>query len=437
MTIPERVRGMQDIFGEYQKYFNFIKKVARHEFRKNGFTRIHTPILEKIELITKSIGESSDIVSKEMYVLKDKKDRELVLKPESTAGVMRAYLENFLSEPQPISLYYIEPHFRYDRPQKGRFRQFHQIGAEIIGEQDPVLDANLIFIGANILDSCGLKGKYKIKLNSLGILKEREKYLEELKSFFVNKTHILDELDLYRLEKNPLRVLDSKNPDTRELIKFAPKMTDFLKKDSKEFYEKVKDYLGIFGIEFEEDSNLVRGLDYYCHTVWEFVDNSGRSQDAFGGGGRYDDLSKYIGHKTSVPGSGFALGAERIIDAVIDSGIKLKNKDAIHVYFIQLGEEAKKVTIKLNKEAHERGLNSLISLGTPSLSIQMKKANKLNARYVVIIGMMEAKNGVCQIKDMEAGTQKELKIGEVLDYIVDKIGPKDLDFYEPAKDLII
>lgn len=437
MTIPERVRWMQDIFWEYQKYFNFIKKVARHEFRKNWFTRIHTPILEKIELITKSIWESSDIVSKEMYVLKDKKDRELVLKPESTAWVMRAYLENFLSEPQPISLYYIEPHFRYDRPQKWRFRQFHQIWAEIIWEQDPVLDANLIFIWANILDSCGLKWKYKIKLNSLWILKEREKYLEELKSFFVNKTHILDELDLYRLEKNPLRVLDSKNPDTRELIKFAPKMTDFLKKDSKEFYEKVKDYLWIFWIEFEEDSNLVRWLDYYCHTVWEFVDNSWRSQDAFWWWWRYDDLSKYIGHKTSVPGSWFALWAERIIDAVIDSWIKLKNKDAIHVYFIQLWEEAKKVTIKLNKEAHERWLNSLISLGTPSLSIQMKKANKLNARYVVIIGMMEAKNGVCQIKDMEAWTQKELKIWEVLDYIVDKIWPKDLDFYEPAKDLII
>ncbi len=258
MELIQKVRGMQDIFGEYQRYFTFLKKVARHEFRKNGFTRITTPILEHKELILHTSGESSDIVNKELYDVIDKKGRELVLKPESTPGVMRAYLENFLAEPQPVYLYYIEPHFRYDRPQKGRYRQFHQVGAEIIGEQDPILDAKMIHIMASILDGIGLGGKYKIKINSLGVQKEREKYILELQSFFENKKHLLDEVDLARLEKNPLRLLDSKNEDVRELLKVAPKMTDFLKKDSLDFYNQVKEYLNILGVAYEEDHTLVR-----------------------------------------------------------------------------------------------------------------------------------------------------------------------------------
>lgn len=282
MTVPQKVRGMQDIFGEYQRYFTFLKKVVRHEFRKSGFTRISTPVLESKDLVVRSAGIGSDVVSKEMYELRDKKDRELVLKPESTPGVLRAYIENnMMEEPQPVYFYYIEPHFRYDRPQKGRYRQFHQIGAEIIGELDPILDANMIYVGCCILDDIGLKGKYKIKINSIGVAKEREKYILELQSFFENKKHLLDETDLARLATNPLRLLDSKNEDTRELLKVAPKVTDFLKKDSKEFYEKVKEYLTVLGVEYEEDASLVRGLDYYSHTVWEWVDGSGRTQDAF------------------------------------------------------------------------------------------------------------------------------------------------------------
>ncbi|MCK9272293.1 histidine--tRNA ligase [Candidatus Gracilibacteria bacterium] len=437
MEIPQKVRGMQDIFGEYQRYFTFLKKVSRHEFRKNGFTRISTPIIEKAELIKRSIGENTDIVSKEMYNIIDKKGRELVLKPESTAGIMRAYLNNFLDETQPVYLYYIEPHFRYERPQKGRYRQFNQIGSEIIGELDPVLDAKLIHIGKSILDSIGLKDTFKVKINSIGTNKEREKYLEELKGFFSNKKAHLDDTDLHRLETNPLRILDSKNPDTIELLKFAPKITDFLKKESREFYEKVKEYLDILNVEYIEDSSLVRGLDYYCHTVWEFVDFSGRSQDALGGGGRYDELSKTLGYKTAVPAVGFAFGAERLIEQIMETGVKLKNKDIIHLYFIQLGDAAKKIILPLDIEARKRGLNSSISLGTPSIKIQLKKANKINAKFVAIVGVMEAKNGVCQLKDMVAGTQEEVKLDNLLDHIIGKVGKENLDFYSPAKDFII
>ncbi len=437
MEIPTRVRGTQDIFGEDQRYFTFLKKVARHEFRTNGFTRIITPVLESKELIVRSSGASSDIVSKEMYEVIDKKWRELVMRPEGTAGVMRAYLNGMLDETQPAYLYYIESFFRYDRPQKGRFRQFHQIGSEIIGEEDPILDAKSIQIMKNIMDNIGLAGKYTIKLNSLGTPKEREKYLIELESFFENKKHMLDETDLARLESNPLRILDSKNPEVKELLKVAPKMTDFLQKKSKKFYEDVKMYLDIMGVEYEEDHTLVRGLDYYCHSVWEFVDNSQRTQDAFGGGGRYNGLSQAIGYKKEIPGVGFALGVERLISAMQENNIKIKNKDALHLYIVQLGDEAKKLALPLNLEARKQGLNSLLSLGTPSMGVQLKKANKLGARFVIIIGIMEARKGVCQLKDMDEGTQIEMNLDEVIPHILSHIDKDMLSFYHPSKDWII
>lgn len=437
MEIPPRVRWMQDIFGEYQRYFTFLKKVARHEFRTNGFTRITTPILELKSLITHSSGEWSDVVTKEMFDFTDKWGREVVMKPESTPGVMRAYLENMLEEPQPVYLYYVEPHFRYDRPQKGRYRQFHQIGAEIIGEVDPILDAKSIYIMAQILDGLGLGGTYTIKINSLGVAKEREKYLIELTSFFENKKHLLDEVDLARLEKNPLRLLDSKNPDVKELLKVAPKMTDFLKKDSLEFYNKVKEYLEILGVKYEEDHTLVRGLDYYSHTVWEFVDGSGRTQDAFGGGGRYDSLAKSIGYKTEVPAVGFAFGAERLIEAMIDQWVSLKNKDKIHLYIMQLGDEAKKLALPLNIEARKKWLNSLLGLGTPSIKVQLKKANRVGARFVIVIGIMEAKKWVCQLKDMDKWTQIEMPLDKVLESVIAEVWTESLSFYHPSKDFII
>lgn len=436
MPVPHRVRGMQDIFGESQRYFTFIKKVARHMFRRHGFTRITTPILEMRDLIVHSAGASSDVVTKEMYDVVDKKGRNLVMKPESTAGVMRAYLEYFAAEPiQPNYFYYIEPHFRYDRPQKGRFRQFHQVGCEVIGECDPILDAECILVGAMILRGLGLD-QYKLKLNTLGTAKEREKYREEVKAFFEKKKHLLDETDKARLETNPLRILDSKNPDVREILPFAPKLVDFLKKESKDFYASVKGYLDSLGIAYVEDDTLVRGLDYYCHTVWEFVDDSGKSQDALGGGGRYDELSVAIGHNKAVPGVGFAFGMERLVDKMMEKGLTVFNKDVIHLYFIQIGDEAKKALFPLSVEARHRGINTLSSFGTAGMSSQLKKASRLGAKYVAIVGVMEARKGVCQIKDMEKGTQVQMDLDKLLDFVIEKIGVKALDLYNPAKELI-
>ncbi|MBW7954614.1 histidine--tRNA ligase [Candidatus Gracilibacteria bacterium] len=438
MPIPNKVRGMQDILPETHLYHTFLKKVFRHELRKNGFKRITTPVLEHKEVFTGALGEGTDIIDKEMYNLIDKKGRELVLKPESTAPIMRSYIENdLLSEPQPVFLYYVEPHFRYDRPQKGRFRQFFQLGAEIIGEQDPILDAQLIYIGYKVLNNIGLKGEFKVKINTIGSLKDRQKYLEELTNFYETKKHLLSEDALRKLETNPLRLLDTKIEDEIILAKEAPKMSKFLKKESKEHYTKVKEYLDLLGVEYEEDHTLVRGLDYYTHTVFEFVDNSGRSQDSFGGGGRYDLLSKKLGHKEEIPAVGMAFGMERLVDALRDKGILIKNKDKIDLYFIQLGDEAKKIVLPLTIEAREAGINTLSSLGTPSLKAQMKKANRLNARYVVMIGVMESKSGIYQVRDMQEGTQEEIKKDDLIEYIKSKVGKTSLDFYCPASDYII
>lgn len=438
MAFPNKVRWMQDILPEVQRYHTFLKKVFRHELRKNGFRRITTPVLEFKELFENAVGNGTDIVDKEMYNLVDRKWRELVLKPESTAPIMRAYLENNLTEdPQPVFLYYMEPHFRYDRPQKGRYRQFYQAGAEIIWEIDPILDAQLIYIGYTLLNKLGLEWDFKVKINSIGTQKDRAKYIDELTGFYDNKKHLLTEDGLRKLETNPLRLLDTKNEDEMILANEAPKITKFLKKDAKEHYAKVKEYLDILKVPYEEDHKLVRGLDYYCHTVWEFSDNSGRSQDSFGGGGRYDGLSKKIGHDAEVPWVWFAFGMERVIEAMIEKGIKLKNKDSIDLYFIQLGEDAKKVVLPLTLEARERGVNTLSSLGTPSLKVQMKKANRINARYVVMVGLMEVHSGVYQVRNMVDGTQEEVKKENLIDYIIEKVGKDNLNFYCPAKDFIL
>jgi len=438
MELPSRVRWMQDISPEMHKYHTFLKKVFRHEFRKNWFRRITTPILEKKELFTRAIWEWTDIVDKEMYNLIDKKGRELVLKPESTAWIMRAYIDlDMQSEGiRPVYLYYIEPHFRYDRPQKWRFRQFFQIWAEIIGEKDPILDAELIYIGYTVLNKIWLAWDFKVKINSIWTEKERLKYKEELENFYSNKINVLCPDCQRRFNTNLLRLLDCKNEDCKILIWEAPKITKFLKKESKEHYVKVKEYLDILWVPYEEDHTLVRWLDYYSHTVWEFVDTSGRSQDSLWGWWRYDSLSKKIGHSEEIPAVWFAMWMERLTRALIDKNIQIKNKDKIDLYFMQLWDEAKKAVLPLTLKAREKWINTLASLWTPSIKAQMKKAHRIWARFVVIVWIMEAKTWKFQVRDMIEWTQEEVKKEDLISYIINKIWEESLDFYCPVKDLI-
>lgn len=438
MDFPKRVRWMQDILPDDHLYHTFLKKVFRHEFRKNWFKRISTPVLERKEVFTWALWEWTDIIDKEMYCLTDRKGRELVLKPETTAPVMRAYIENDMqSEPQPVFLYYVEPHFRYDRPQKWRYRQHHQVWAEIIWESDPILDAQLIYIWYKTLNKIWLENDFKVKINSIWTLKDRQKYLEELVSFYENKKHLLSEDALRKLETNPLRLLDTKVDDEIILANEAPKITKFLKKDSKAHYEKVKEYLELLWVPYEEDHCLVRWLDYYTHTVWEFVDNTWRNQWSFGWGWRYDLLSKKLGYSEEIPAVWMWIWMERMVEALRDKWIKLKNKDRIDLYFIQLWDEAKKIVLPLSLEAREAWINTLASLWTPSLKVQMKKANRLNARYVVMVWIMEASSWIFQVRDMVEWTQEEVKKDNLINYIIWKLWDDKLDFYEPSKDLKI
>ncbi len=291
-------------------------------------------------------------------------------------------------------------------------------------------------MAVKILQDCGVGEKFTLKINTLGNAKEREVYIAELQAFFRGKSHLLDEIDQARVEHNPLRLLDSKNPDVREILPYAPKLRDFFKKDSIEYYESVKSYLDLLGIKYEEDPTLVRGLDYYCDVVFECVDNSGRTQDAYCGGGRYDGLATSLGSKNPIPAVGFALGVERLIDSMVESGLYVLNKDTIDLYFIQVGEEAKRIALPISVQAREMGLNVLASFGSPSMKTQLKKANQLKAKYVAIIGIMEARRGVCQLKNMEKGIQQEVKISELINHMVTIVGEKNLDFYDPKKELL-
>lgn len=438
MITPKKVRWMQDILPNMHNYHTFLKKVFRYELRKNWFRRITTPVLEQKELFLWAIWVWTDIVDKEMFNLIDKKWRELVLKPESTASIMRSYIENDLqSEPQPVFLYYVEPHFRYDRPQKGRYRQFFQIWAEIIWETDPILDAQLIYIWYTILKKIWLWDDFKIKINTIWNQKDRLKYIEELKNFYENKKHLLSPDWIKKLETNPLRLLDTKIEDELILALEAPKIIKFLKKDSKNHYKKVKEYLDILWVPYIEDHKLVRWLDYYCHTVWEFVDDSWKSQDSFWWWGRYDTLSCKIWHKDEIPGVWFAFWMERLAEALIEKDIKIKNKDSIDLYFIQLWEEAKKIVLPLTLKARDAWINTMSSLWTPSLKNQMKKANKLNAKFVVMVWVMEVHSWAYQVKNMIDWTQEEVKKDDLIEYIIWKIWKENLNFYCPARDLQI
>lgn len=437
MDFQNKIMWMQDILPDLNRYHTFFKKVFRHELRKNGFRRITTPILEYKSLFSNALWEQDEIITEQLYSFVDKKWRDLALRPESTASIMRAYLENNLTEdPQPVFLYYMEPHFRYDIPKDGVYRQFFQAWAEIIWELDPILDAQLIYIWYIFLNKIWLENKFKVKINSLWNLKDRQKYIDELVWFYDNKKHLLSEKSVKLLDTSPLKLLWSKEPDEIILANEAPKMSKFLKKDSLEHYKKVKEYLEILKVPYEEDHKVVMNIDYYNHTVWEFVEQKEDSEISLWTGWRYDGLSKKLWHNTEVPGVWFAFNMDKIIESMLEKEIKIKNKDRIDLYFIQLWEDAKKIVLPLTLEARARWINTLSSLWTPSLKVQMKKATRINATFVVMVWLMEVHSWIYQVRNMIDWTQEEVKKENLIDYIIEKIWNDHLNFYCPANDLI-
>ncbi len=425
--------GVFDILPADHDYYTYIKKVVRHRCRQSGFRRITTPIFEFTDVFQRSIGEETDIVSKEMYTFLDKKERSLTLKPESTAGVVRAYLQHGMKElPQPVELYYIEPHFRYDRPQKGRYRQFWQFGYEVIGESDPALDAQIVQLSHKILDDLGVAGLFSIQVNSIGCPVCRAAYMTELRNFYVGKERSLCENCRYRLEKNPLRLLDCKEEDCQILAQLAPQLKNYLCKECKEFHEKFLGYLKEVGLNYVENDKLVRGLDYYTRTVFEFWDKSTGAQNAIGGGGRYDGLLELMGGPPT-PAVGAAFGMERIILSMKAEGVRVPSKDDLHVFVAQLGDEAKQKCLNLLWDLRERGVKSVGALGKGSMKAQIKLADKFKVPYTLILGITEVREGTIIIRDMSVGKQRFVPFDEVVDEVVKLIGEKNLDLYSPGE----
>jgi histidyl-tRNA synthetase len=420
-------KGVHDILPDEHLYFTFIKKVVRHRCREAGFRRISTPIFENVEVFARGIGDTTDVVEKEMYVFESKGGDKLALKPEGTAGVVRAYIEHGMHMwPQPVELYYIEPHFRYDRPQKGRYRQFHQFGFEVLGESDPALDAQVIHLAYKINQDLGIADRLTLQINTIGCPACRAKYKEDLINYYTGKERSLCENCQQRLHRNPLRLLDCKEEDCQILASMAPKFENAIDAECKEHYSLLKEYLDELKVPYVENSHLVRGLDYYTRTVFEFWSKREGAQNATGGGGRYDGLVELMGGQPT-PAIGYAAGIERTIEYMQEAGIRPPNKDSIHVFVAQLGHIAKKRSLTLLYQLRERGINAVGSMGKDSIKSQMRVADRLKAQYALIMGQIEVQENTIILRDMVKGSQEILPYDSILDVVSKKIGVNKLD----------
>lgn len=419
---PELLRGFRDIMPEEQGRWNFVRDAMRSLAESYTFDRIDLPILERSDLFLRTLGKGTDVIEKEMYVFTDPSNRSVALRPEATASAARAYIEHGMVErPQPVKLWYEGPMFRHDRPQAGRFRQFNQVGFEVFGSSEPIIDAQLILIGKKIFETLGLD--VSVQINSIGTPECRQAYLAELVSYFRQFRSRLPEDDKRRLQKNPLRLLDSKEPETIELLKDAPQILDWLDEKSKEHFMRVLEFLDEVEMPYVLNSHLVRGLDYYTHTVFEFVladDEGEKAQNALGGGGRYDGLIELLGGRPT-PACGFALGLERIVRALSDKNIDPPQYPKAHVFFAQLGDAARRVGLRLFEEFRKSGIIVSEAVGKNALKAQLEVANKLGVQFTLILGQKEVLDGTIIIRDMESGAQETIDVKKIVSVVERKL----------------
>ncbi|MFJ5715491.1 histidine--tRNA ligase [Neobacillus sp. NPDC093127] len=415
ISIP---RGTQDILpGEVEKW-QLIEAKARELCENYQYQEIRTPIFESTELFSRGVGDSTDIVQKEMYTFEDRGKRSLTLRPEGTAAVVRSFVEKkmFGYANQPVKLYYMGPMFRYERPQAGRFRQFVQFGVEALGSNDPAIDAEVISLAMNLYKEMGLR-KLKLIINSLGDKESRIAHRDALVKHFQPRIGEFCHDCQNRLEKNPLRILDCKQDRDHELIKSAPSILEFLNDYSKAYFEKLQQYLTQLDIPFEVDANLVRGLDYYNHTAFEIMSNA----EGFGaittlcGGGRYNGLAEEIGGPET-PGIGFALSIERFIAALNAEEIELETDQGIDCYLAALGEEAKDYTVGLLQQLRMAGISAERDYLDRKFKAQFKAADRLKAKYVAVLGDDELKNKKINLKNMATGDQVEIELDSFVHY---------------------
>lgn len=399
------VKGMKDILPEEQRYWDFTKNLVDRLAYQYGFKRMETPILEFSDLFVRAVGQTTDIVEKEMYAFVDQGDDHLALRPEGTAGIARAYLEHGLqSLPQPVKLFYFGPMFRRDNPQAGRFRQHWQFGFEVIGEADATIDAQLVLIAYKFYQAINLP--VSIQINSIGCLNCRPTYEAELKDYLKKRKSKLSEISQTRLLKNPLRVLDSKEKEDQLIISEAPQQIDFLCEDCKNHFIQVLEYLDELEVPYALNSSIVRGLDYYTRTTFEIwtQKDEGR-QSALGGGGRYDGLISLLGGPET-PAVGFAGGVERFINQIKETDFKVPEPERPEIFLAQLGPEAKKKSLLLFEELLRSGIRAVENFSKSGLKPQLEVADKLKVKFTLILGQKEIMDGTIMIRDMENGIQE-------------------------------
>ena len=403
-------RGTHDHLPETEARHDYIIDSARCRTSLHGYEPISTPIFEYAEVFARTLGESSDIVSKEMFTFKDRHDDTLVLRPEGTAGIMRSVLSNKLIGQLPLRYFYAGPMFRYERPQKGRQRQFHQIGIEHIGESSPNADVEVIEAARDLFSSFGLEDKVSLQINSLGDQESRDAYRAALVEYFSDLRNDLSEDSQTRLEKNPLRILDSKDKGDQALVAKAPKLQDSLNQESQDFFGEVLNGLEILDIDYTLNPNLVRGLDYYCHTAFEFVSDSLGAQSAVLAGGRYDKLAQLLGNKDPIPSIGWAAGVERLSLLIDEEPTTLRP-----ISVIPIGPEAEAAAPLIAREIRLMRRKSVLGC-KGNLKSRMKYANRINAEYAVILGDTELENGTAIVKNLDTGEQKEMPLENIGDY---------------------
>ena len=418
----QAIRGMNDILPPETATWQYVENVLQEVLHSYGYQEIRFPVLEKTELFKRSIGEATDIVEKEMYTFLDRNNESLTLRPEGTASCVRAGIEHGLLYNQVQRFWYMGPYFRYERPQKGRYRQFHQCGAEIFGIAGPDIDAELILLAAKVFEKLGLKSHVNLQLNSLGTPGAREAYRKQLVSYFEQHKNQLDEDSQRRLNTNPLRILDSKNPTMQELIANAPKLLNHLDEESRNHFSQLQAYLTNMGLSYTINPCLVRGLDYYTKTVFEWVTNELGAQGAVCSGGRYDSLVEQLGGKAT-PALGFAIGMERLV-LLVQHAQKNLVSNTLHVYFMTDGDTSFQAGLKLADELRDqiRGLRLWLHCGNGSLKNQFKKADKSGALFALILGDNELQQHSISIKSLRENTpQVTIKQEEVTGYLKQKI----------------
>jgi histidyl-tRNA synthetase len=409
------VRGTQDLLPDAARCHRQVAETARAVAELYGFAEIATPIFEFTEVFSRPIGETSDIVAKEMYSFVDRGGEGVTLRPENTAGVVRAVLSNGLVQNAPLKFFYNGPMFRYERPQKGRFRQFHQIGVELIGVAQAQADIEVIALGSRILDALGIRQRTVLELNTLGDPASRGAYREALVSYFAGRLSELSEESRRRLDRNPLRIFDSKEESDRRVSIEAPVFDGYLNTASRDFFERVRDGLDRLGILYRVNSHLVRGLDYYSHTAFEFVTSDLGAQGTVIGGGRYDGLVEMMGGPAT-PGVGWAAGIERLAMLIAEPPEPRRP-----VALVPIGEPGEQAALQLAEELRDAGF--AVDLGySGNVVRRLRRADKLGARAAIIIGENEIRSGVAALRDLDTGTQTAVPMAELLSQLATLIG---------------